>query len=104
SGGRVRPRGSFHRRVPAGISRPDVAAAFPDVPDAGSSGFHALLNSLLLDPDFDLNVEAVFEDGARVEIATIKGRREPLRSQFQSQCQPLMVTAPGRTGSTLLVR
>jgi hypothetical protein len=90
--------------VPADLSRPDVAAAFPDVDHARFSGFHALTSSLQLDPDFELIMEAVLQDGSRAKIATIRGRRDPLRSSFEPRFQPLMVTAPGRTGSTLLMR
>lgn len=91
-------------RVPVFIERPDVAAAHPHAPAAGSSGFYVPLSTLNFPQQFEFAVCAVLPGGARVELATVRGRRSPLRSSFEPRLQPLMVTTTGRTGSMALVQ
>ena len=38
-----------------------------------------------------------------MRIATIAGHREPLRSSYEPELRPLIVTTLGRTGSTWLI-
>jgi Sulfotransferase family len=89
-------------RVPL-HERPDIAA------NAGLNapalcGFYATVNTLRLGREFTIAIEAVLDDESRVEFATIRGRRRPLRPRFEPRLAPLMVTTLGRTGSTILVR
>jgi Sulfotransferase family len=82
------------------VSRPDVASAH------GSSspvGFWKAIGTVGLAPAFTIEVWAVFQDGRRREIAEIRGTQQ-LTSAFTPSMQPIMVTSPGQSGSTLLMR
>ncbi len=82
--------------------RPDVAAAFPDVADAGRSGFEARISLLGLPPRFEIRVSAVF-DGAPVEVGVVGGTRAPLRLPPPAPGPlPVLMTTLGRSGSTWL--
>jgi hypothetical protein len=91
-------------RAPVSLERPDVAANHPHAPAAGSSGFYVPVSTLNFPRDFEFAVCAVLPGDTRVELATVRGRRPPLRSSFEPGLQPLMVTTTGRTGSTALVQ
>jgi hypothetical protein len=92
------------RRAPAGVGRSDVAAAHPELPGARSSGFYATIGTLELPVEFELRLEAVFANDSRATIGTVKGRRRTLATSFEPRLQPLMLTSPGRTGSTILMQ
>ncbi|MGH8064308.1 MAG: glycosyltransferase [Candidatus Entotheonellia bacterium] len=66
--------GSVVRRVPITVSRPDVAAAFPQVPSAERSGFRASVSVLGMTAR-DLQVQAVLQDQSRVPLGVIRARR-----------------------------
>ncbi len=88
------------QEMAASHPRPDIAAAFPDVPHARSSGFSAAISVARLPEDFVLLATARV-GASTIEIATIAGRRrrfEPLASGRA----PLTVTTLGRSGSTLV--
>jgi hypothetical protein len=85
-------------------SRPDIAAKFPNAPNAELSGFFTQFNSLCLPPAFSFTLRAVLQDEARVNIAAFQGRRATLRSGFHPRLQPLMVTSGGRSDSGLVVQ
>lgn len=91
-------------RAPVFIQRPDVAAAHPHAPAAVSSGFYIPISTLNFPQRFEFAVCAVLAGGARAELATVRGRRAPLRSSFEPRLQPIMITTTGRTGSTALVQ
>jgi hypothetical protein len=95
--------GDVLQRVPINHRRPDIAKAFPKVVGAENSGFRAMVNVLGLAPNFELFVQAVLEDNSRAPIGEIRGWRRALRSGFQSDLQPLMLTTLGRAGSTWLM-
>ncbi len=67
--------GSVIRRVPMNHRRPDIAEAFPDVPEAENSGFRTAVSVLGATPEFELGVQVVLQDQSRVQIGTIRGRR-----------------------------
>jgi hypothetical protein len=90
-------------RLPLYVPRPDVAEAFPKARDAERCGFYGAVSALALTRDFELTVRAGL-DGEAVDIATVRGRRPALRSSYEPRLQPLMVTTPGRTGSTAMMR
>jgi hypothetical protein len=92
------------RRVAAAGDRPDLTATHPQLAGIGSSGFYASVSPLALETEFELLVRAALEDKTRVPIGSIKGEREPLRTSFAPQLQPLMITTLGRTGSNALTR
>jgi Sulfotransferase family len=89
------------RKIPLWIERPDVAAVHPRAP--ATSGFWSLCGTLPLEREFRLDVRAVLADETRAVIGSIAGRREPIRTSFQPQLKPLLVTSLGRTGTTLLM-
>ena len=70
----LRANGSFLEHLPLGQRRPDLAATFPDREDAGRAGFIATISPPGVSP-LDLTVDAVLEDGHRVQLATVRARR-----------------------------
>ena len=92
------------RRVPCNAARPALAAERPDLPGAGSSGFFATLSALDLPREFELQVDALLPDGERAGIAVIRGRRAALTTSFSPRMQPVMLTGPGRAGSTIFMQ
>lgn len=82
------------------VQRPDVAKTF------GSSsrvGFWKAIGTVGLAPAFTIGVRVGFHDGRRREIAEIHGTQQ-LTSAFTPTMQPITVTSPGRSGSSLLMR
>ncbi len=99
----VGPGGVIHT-APCDAPRPALAAERPDLAGAEDSGFYATLGGLDLHREFELRVRAVPAGGTRAHIATITGRRAPLQTSFAPRRQPLMVTGPGRSGSTIFMQ
>jgi hypothetical protein len=96
--------GGVVHTAPCDAPRPALAAERPDLPGADASGFYATLGALDLRRDFQLRVRAVLAGDARAPIGTIAGRRAPLRTSFTPRLQPLMLTGPGRSGSTIFMQ
>jgi hypothetical protein len=90
--------------MPTGVKRSDLVSLYPGSPDAALSGFRANFNALCVPLEFELTLDAVFDDGFTKSIGTLKGRRDPLRSDYEPHLQPLMITTHGRSGSSLLLR
>ncbi|HEX7323121.1 MAG TPA: sulfotransferase [Mycobacterium sp.] len=82
------------------VSRPDVAAVYGTSPQVG---FWKAIGTVGLEANFTIEVMAVFQDGRQGVIAEIHGVQQ-LTSAFTASMQPIMVTSPGRSGSTLLMR
>lgn len=99
----VGPGGVIHT-APCDAARPALAAERPDLAGAEDSGFYATVGGLDLHREFQLRVRAVLADDARAHIGTITGRRAPLQTGFAVRMQPLMVTGPGRSGSTIFMQ
>jgi hypothetical protein len=93
-------QGSVVARCELTVSRPDVAEVY-----GGSSqvGFWTAVGTVGFAPAFTLGVKLVFPDGRRDLIAEIRGTKQ-LTSAFTPSMQPIMITSPGRSGSTLLMR
>ena len=87
------------RTIPLSVARPDVVAQHPEAPEG--SGFWALTGTLGLDRTFALDLRAVLEDGSRVPVGSIRGKRRPVTTSFEPKLRPLMLTSLGRTGTTL---
>jgi hypothetical protein len=85
------------------VERPDIASGFPHVEGAERSGYHASVGALKLPEKFEIVLRAKLEDGTRLPLARLRGRRRPLAASGTSEIQPLMVNTIGRSGSTLLV-
>jgi hypothetical protein len=90
--------------MPTGVKRSDLVSLYPGSPDAALSGFEGNFNALRVTPEFELTLEAVFDDGFVKKLGTLEGRRDELRSDHEPRLQPLMITTHGRSGSSLLLR
>jgi hypothetical protein len=95
--------GTVVRHIPINVRRPDIAAAYPQVPRAVESGFRAAV-SVAGETELELLLQAVLEDNSRISLGKISIWRRLLRSDFQPGLQPLMLTSLGRSGSTWLVQ
>jgi hypothetical protein len=95
--------GEVIRVTPVRGAREDVAATV-EVDPSTDCVFHVLagLVGRGSSPRFDL--EVVLADGTRVPAGWISLARRPFRSGFQPKLRPLIVTCPGRSGSTLLMK
>jgi sulfotransferase family protein len=93
--------GGVIRRTPVRGSRPDLAAVAPPETDAV---FHVLVGVLGLAPEFELELQAVLEDGARVRLGSVKARHTPIGPQLERRLEPITVSCLGRTGSTWLMQ
>jgi hypothetical protein len=89
--------------VPLDVERADIAAGFPDVAGAERSGYRAAIGALNLAEQFEIVLRAKLEDGTRLPLARLRGRRRRLPDSPGEEIQPLMVNTIGRSGSTLLV-
>ena len=76
----------------------------PDVEGGERSGFYATLGGLDLHAEFELRLNAVLAGGGRVPVGSITGRRSRLDSSFEPRLQPVFVTGPGRSGSTVFMQ
>ena len=84
--------------------RPELAGRYSGVPEDTPCGFRAFVGLLGLTPELELRLDAMLGDGSRVPIGSMNARRELLQSPFSPRLRPLLVTSPGRTGSTWLMR
>lgn len=97
-------RGKALQKVPVGKPRPGVARRFPEVPEAQNCGFAAAVGVLGLPPIARLKLQAYLADGSTLPLAEIKLSRQAVRSNYQPQLQPLMLTSSGRSGTTWMMR
>jgi hypothetical protein len=64
--------------------RPDLLAAFSQVPEAGMAGMAVDLNTSELPEEFEIVLQAVLQNGERFQIGSIAGRRgEPTEAETQ---------------------
>jgi Sulfotransferase family len=96
----------YHGRAiqaaPVGGVRPDVAVTTAN--RAPARGWEALVGLVGLRPDAELELHLVLDSDERVPAARLGLRREPLRTGFEPQLQPLILTSLGRSGSTWLMK
>lgn len=92
------------RRGPVDRPREDAAAANPDAVYTENCGFQMLMGVLGLPREVELAVRFVFEDGSKVQLATVRLLHEPVGTALESTLQPIIVSCLGRTGSTLLMK
>jgi hypothetical protein len=92
------------RWLPLLTKRDDVLTAIEAAKPFRRCGFEGALNTLALPPEFELAMNAVFEDETRVEVVRLRGRRRALEPVRDARLEPLMVSTLGRTGSTVLLR
>lgn len=96
--------GACIRRTPLWVLRPDVAIAFQDRASANKSGFRTTISLIGMPFDFELRLNAVLADATTVPMALIRGRHEPVRTEFSPLIEPLLLTSIARTGTTWLMR
>lgn len=96
--------GRVLRTAPVRLSRPNLAARFPDLAWARTSGFALLVGTLGLPTEFELALRAVLADKTTVRLGVVRGHRTEVQSGYEPRLQPLMVTSLGRTGTTWLMR
>lgn len=95
--------GKALRSIPIYRPRHDVEAVFSDKPEANNCGFWAEVGVVGLAPVFELLVRAVLSNDSVVPIGTIQVKHKPISSEFNSELQPITVTALGRSGTTWLL-
>lgn len=91
------------KEIPITFARAEVARSLPGVPEDTPCGFRALLGALRLGLDFELELRAVLEDGQRIPIGSLRGRRARPSASFAPTLLPIMLTGLGRTGTTWLM-
>jgi glycosyltransferase involved in cell wall biosynthesis len=64
--------GRAFRRLPIGLSRPDLKDAFPDYPDAGDAGFGTDVSLVGGPPEQTIEVRAVLKDQRRAVIGSVR--------------------------------
>jgi hypothetical protein len=57
-----------------------------------------------LEPEAELQIRALLEDGTRSRLGAIRLRHQPVQSGFEPRLQPLMLTTMGRAGTTWTMR
>jgi hypothetical protein len=92
-------------RTPVGRPTPVLAERFGAAGAwAATAGFAFDLETLGLDPAFEVRLRAVIGGLPVARLAIVRGQRRPLRPDYAPRLHPLLVTSIGRTGSTLLMR
>ena len=100
----IHQAGAVLRRAPLDQQRSDVARDYPDVPNAGVSGFRTWLSVVGLEPEATLQIRAKLADGSRVRLGSVSLRHSPVQSGFEPTLQPIMLTTMGRAGTTWTMR
>lgn len=91
--------------APVGLPTPVLAQRFGAAgPWAATAGFDFEVDTLGLEPNFDIRVRGIVDGVPVARLTTIKGQRRPLRPDYAPRIHPLLVNSIGRTGSTLLMR
>jgi glycosyltransferase involved in cell wall biosynthesis len=67
--------GRLVQRIKVDFPRPDVAAVFPNVPEAHRSGFRTSVSLFGKTTEVELELVAVLKDGRRLTLASVRGRR-----------------------------
>ncbi|HET7416408.1 MAG TPA: sulfotransferase [Solirubrobacterales bacterium] len=91
------------RTAPVDQKREDVANTFSDPPSAQASGFQTAVGTVGLPLEFELLLRVNLADGRKLPLALIRGRRQPMATAYEPQLPPIMVTALGRSGTTMLM-
>jgi hypothetical protein len=87
------------------IDRRDVISYYGESSLPVRCGFDGLIGTAALEPDFEIFLRAVLEDGTRAAFGTITGAKPRLRvpAAYRAEFAPLFVTSLGRSGSTLVM-
>ncbi|QSR87493.1 hypothetical protein EM20IM_04000 [Candidatus Methylacidiphilum infernorum] len=93
-------QGLLLHRSSTKLLRLDIARRYPEVAYADRCGFLTAVNVLGTTPEFQFILQAVLQDGSKVQIGLIKGYRKGFTPAFQPNFKPLMVTSLCLTGTT----
>jgi hypothetical protein len=104
STGDAPPLRSFLAHLRQGVERADVPELYPEVPGSDRSGFLASISTLALPHDFELTFTATLADGRELKLGSVRGRRERLVLEGEPRFTPILLTAPGRSGTHWLIR
>jgi hypothetical protein len=99
----VLQEGQVVLRMPVANPRKDIAIAFPETDGALASGFSAAVGAARLRPSFELLLRGVLDNGVKIPLGSLRGRRQPIETRSTVGPNPLIVTTLGRTGSTWCV-
>ena len=91
-------------RTPVQEPRPEIAKQLQLADDAQPVGFRLSAGMIGLPLSVDLSLRAVLSDETPCPIGTIQLQRQPLHSGYQPALNPLMLTSPGRSGTTWVMR
>jgi protein-L-isoaspartate O-methyltransferase len=61
--------------APLRMPRPDLSRAYPDTAEAGLAGMAVDLDAGVLPEEFELDLRVILQNGERVHIGSVKGRR-----------------------------
>jgi glycosyltransferase involved in cell wall biosynthesis len=81
-------------RAPLRAERPDLAEAFPELPEAARAGFRTTLNMIGTPAEFELEIAVVLKGQRRVRLATISGRHRWRRDRTPAYAELVSVVIP----------
>jgi len=81
-------------RAPLRARRPDLAEAFPELPQAGRAGFRTTMNLIGTPAEFELTVAVVLADQRRAELARVRGRHRWRRDRSPAFADLVSVVIP----------
>ena len=97
--------GRILAQAPVNLPTPVLAERFGAAGDfAANAGYAFQVDTLGLEPNFDIRLRAVVNGAPIARIAAIKGARRPLAPGYDPRLQSLLLTSIGRTGTTMLMR
>jgi len=86
--------GKVFWRAAVRAERPDLAAAFPDYPDAARAGFRTTLNLIGTPQDFEVELAAVLKGQRRVPFGIVRGRHSWRRDSASDFAELVSVVIP----------
>jgi glycosyltransferase involved in cell wall biosynthesis len=81
-------------RVPLRAERPDLAEAFPELPEAARAGFRTTLSMIGTPAEFELEIAVVLKGQRRAHLATISGRHRWRRDRATEYAELVSVVIP----------
>lgn len=81
-------------RAPLRSERPDLADAFPEMPEAARAGFRTTLNMIGTPAEFELEIAVVLKGQRRANLAAIAGRHRWRRDRAPAYAELVSVVIP----------
>ena len=100
----VRCAGVVQARIGVATPCPEASELCPDLSWAGHSGFEGTVNGARLPDRFCLDLFALVDDGTRLTLGSVHGKRHGAPYPPVGALQPIMLTTLGRSGSTWVTR